>query len=60
MAGSAKSSSESDELPAAVINIGTTTPTTTAQVQSIANRENRERRGATCVMLHVIHVKVIP
>ncbi len=60
MTGSAKSFSESDESPTAVINVSATTPTTTAQVHRIANRENREKRGATCVMLHVIHVKAVP
>ena len=60
MAGSAKSSCKSDESPAAVINVGATMPTTTAQVHSIANRENREKMGAMLVILHVIHVKAVP
>lgn len=60
MPGSAKSSSESDESPAAMINAGATKPTTTAQVHSIANRENREKVEATLVILHVIHVKAVP
>ena len=58
--GSAKSSSKSDESPAAVFNIGGTQPTTTAQAHSIANRENREKMGAMLVILHVIHVKAVP
>ncbi len=60
MTGSVKSSSESNESPAAVIDIGTTKLTTTAQVHSIAKRENRKKMGATLVILHVIRVQAFP
>ena len=59
MSGNAKSSSESKKPPAALTSIGATKPTITAQVHSIANRENSEEIETTCAILHEIRAMTV-